>query len=408
MNKKLFLVCLIIVLSSRIFSQITFERGYYLNNENLRVEGLIKNIDWQSNPSDFLFIQSETDQPVKMKIDSVAEFGVNGQSRYIRKKVKVDRSSEFIGDLSLEKAPLFTEEQLFLRVLIAGKHSLYEYLDGNLRRFFIESDKTAIEQLIFKLYLTEKKELDESTDFIKKKVIAENNDFRKQLWLHLRCDAITIPEIENTDYERNSLIRLFEKFNVCDHAEFVRYNNKTGNDFFNLTIRPGLNISTLNIGNSNILNKEMEFGTRAGFQIGIETEFILPFNKNKWAIIAEPGFLHYEGEGSSQSANAEINYHSFELPVGLRHYFFFGENSSVFINGSAVFNYAFNSDIKYNTYQGLEINTNLSAAIGLGYKFKNRFSMEFSAGIMRNLLVNYLYWYTDYNCYSFIFGYTIF
>jgi hypothetical protein len=396
MFKKPLLIFLIIILSTSIYSQITYEKGYYLNNEGQRTEGLIKNTDWQSNPSDFLFIESETDQPVEMTIDSVSEFGVTGLSRYIRKTVKIDRSSELNDELSLERAPVFNEEQLFLRVLIEGKHSLYEYLDGNLRRFFIESDKTAIEQLIFKSYLTEKRE------------VASNNDFRKQLWLHLRCDAITMPEIKNTDYARKALIRLFQKFNECDNAGFVRYNNKSGYDFFNLTLRPGLNFTTLSIGNSNILNKEMKFETRPGFQFGIETEFILPFNKNKWAIIAEPGFLYYKGEGSTQSANAELNYHSFELPVGLRHYFFFGKNSSVFINGSAVFNYAFNSDIEYNTYQGLEINTNLSAAFGLGYKFKNRFSMEFRAGIMRNLLVNYYFWFTDYNCYSFIFGYTIF
>ncbi|NTW25649.1 MAG: PorT family protein [Lentimicrobium sp.] len=396
MIKKLFLIFLIIALSSTIYSQITYERGYYLNKEGRRIEGLIKNTDWQSNPSEFLFKSSDSAQPVKLTIDSVTEFGVIGQSRYLNKKVRIDRSSDLISELSTIREPLFNEEQLFLKMLIGGKHSLYVYIDGNLRRFFIESDNTEIKQLIYKNYL--------SGD----RIIGINNDFRKQLWLHLRCDAITIAEIENTAYESKSLIRIFEKFNVCDNAVFVRYNNKSGYDFFNLTLRPGLNISTLSIGNSNILNKEIKFGTRPGFQLGIETELILPFNKNKWAIIAEPGFLYYEGEGSSQSANAEINYYSLELPVGLRHYFFFGEDSKVFINGSAVFNYAFNSDIKYNTYQGLEINTNLSAAFGLGYKFKNRFSMEFRVGFLRNLLVNYHYWYTDYNSYSFIFGYTIF
>jgi len=189
MFKKSLLILFIIILSTNIYSQITYEKGYYINNKGQRTEGLIKNIDWQRNPSDFLFIQSEADQPVKMTIDSVAEFGVIGLSRYIRKTVKIDRSSELNDELSLERAPLFKEEHLFLRVLIEGKQSLYEYLDGNLRRFFIESDKSAIEQLIFKSYLTEKNEL------------AVNTDFRKQLWVHFRCDAITMQEIQKTDYE---------------------------------------------------------------------------------------------------------------------------------------------------------------------------------------------------------------
>lgn len=391
--KKQILTFLIIILSTNIYSQTIFEKGYYADNEGRRTDGIIKIIDWRRNPEDFQFKSSDSAQPVKMTIDSITEFGIIGKSRYIRKKVKIDRSGELIRELSVEREPLFNEEVLFLRVLVEGKHWLYEYIAGNnLRRFFIESDKTEIEQLIYKSYLFDNKN------------IGKNNDFRKQLWLHLRCDAISMAQVEKTYYESNSLTGLFEKFNQCDHAEFIRYDKKARYDYFNLTLKPGLNISTLEIRNPLLNNPETNIGATPGFQVGFETEYILPFNKNKWAIYAEPGFQYMQAEGSSKWSIANITYRSFEIPIGLRHYFFLGDNSKIFINGSAVISHTFNSEIIYYSQNFLIMNTNMNASVGLGYKYKNRLSMELRTGTGRDLLP----WITYCNCFSFILGYSVF
>ena len=66
---------------------------------------------------------------------------------------------------------------------------------------------------------------------------------------------------------------------------------KTEKDWFNLSIRPGMNYATLSIGNDLTLSiTNIDFGNKLGFRLGLEAEFVLPFNKYKWAIIVEPTY----------------------------------------------------------------------------------------------------------------------
>jgi hypothetical protein len=42
-----------------------------------------------------------------------------------------------------------------------------------------------------------------------------------------------------------------------------------------------------------------KFDNKISFRIGLEAEFILPFNKNKWAVFAEPTYQYYKTEKQS-------------------------------------------------------------------------------------------------------------
>jgi len=390
--RKLFLTFLYVIISIYTQAQNTYEKGYYLNNGGKKTEGLIKIQDWRKNPAEFQFKTSDDAQPVRMNIDSITEFGVTGISRYIRKKVKIDRSGELISELSIYREPVFNEEVLFLRMVVEGKHRLYEYIaENNLTRYFIESDNSAIEQLIYKSYLFDNKN------------VGKNNDFRKQLWLHLRCEDVSMAQIEETEYERNSLTRLFEEFNQCDQTGFVSYKKKARYDDFNLTIKPGLNVSTFDIRNPVIEDQVVNIGAKAGFQIGCEVEFILPFGKARWALLVEPGYLFYEAKGSSRWTTADVTYHSVELPVGIRYYLLNGKTSRIFINGSVMVSHSINSEVFYYYQRFLLIHDNVNGSAGIGYKYKNRFSMELRAGTHRKFVVGS----AEYKSISFLLGYSI-
>ena len=90
-NHLLFLFALCAVQS---FSQNVFDQGFFIDENNQRVNCQIKAFDWVNNPTQFEYKLS-TDEPVKtatMKL--VKEFGVDGKSKYIRANVNVDRSSK--------------------------------------------------------------------------------------------------------------------------------------------------------------------------------------------------------------------------------------------------------------------------------------------------------------------------
>lgn len=406
--KKRILFLLIIILSLNCYSQISFEKGYYIDNVNKKINCLIKNIDWKNNPTEFEYRLSENSESKKRTIRTVKEFGIDNISKYIRSTVNIDRSSENINNLSNDRNPIFKEEELFLKVLVEGKAILYQYVDGNLNRYFYNKENTNIEQLISKSYKTAENN------------IGENNRFRQQLFVDLKCPNFKMSKIANVKYEKSSLVRFFTEYNKCHNNEFVNFESKQKRDLFNLTIRPRINSSSLTIQNSVSNFRDTDFENKIGFGFGLEVEFILPFNKNKWAIAIEPTYQSFKSQKTTNTDNvsggeliANVDYSSIEVPVSLRHYFFLNNNSKIFINASYIFDLSSKSSIEFTKNNGsnlnsLEIETGNNLAMGVGYKHNDKYSLEVRFQTTREVLENYFFWSSEYKTLSIIFGYSLF
>ncbi len=397
MNKHL-LLFLVLTLSLNSYSQITFEQGYYINNSGQKTDCLIKNVDWRNNPSQFKYRLSNNSEIQLGTIKSVKEFGINNKTKYVRSFVKIDQSSENINILSYERAPSFTEETLFLKVLVEGKANLYQYEDGILIRYFFSKESSDIEQLVYKSYKT------------KNNKITENNSFKNQLWNDLKCPTFKIDMVENLKYKKSDLIDFFIKYNDCTKEGYINYEKKQKRDLFNLNFRPGFNTSSLSTRNSVSSRKNTDFDNELTFRFGLEAEFILPFNKNKWAIIFEPTYQYFKSETELYTnEGVEADYQSIELPIGIRHYFFLGENSKIFINGSLhIAELSMNSLIDYDYSSDLEIKSRNNLAFGLGFKYKDTYSLELRYLMAREILGDYVHWASEYQTFSVILGYSIF
>jgi hypothetical protein len=385
-------------LSINCYSQISFEKGYYINNSNQKVDCLIKNLDWKNNPIEFEFKLTENSDKKKASIDTVKKFEIYNVSKFIRRTIKIDKSSNIVSKLSDIKQAIFNEEELFLKVLVEGKANLYSYENDNLERYFYSKDSSEIEQLIFKRYLN-----------IDKK-IGTNNRYKQQLWNNLKCPKMNMSKVENLVYYKNELIRFFVEYNECNKQGFTNFEEKQKRDLFNLNIRPGFNTSSLSIQNGLLSSSDADFGNKFGFRLGVEAEFIMSFNKNKWAILIEPTYQYFKSETELTTQNVTVDYKSIELPIGLRHYFFLNENSKIFINGSVVIDFNDNSLIDFETDYDtdLEIASSWNLAFGLGYKHNDRYSLELRYQTNRDVLSDYSYWSSDYKTLSIIFGYSLF
>jgi hypothetical protein len=409
--KKQLVFILTAILSLTCYSQISFEKGHYIDNNNQKTNCLIKNIDWKNNPTEFEYKLSENSASKKVTIKSIKEFGIDNTSKYVRSIVNIDRSSENTNKLSNDKNPVFNEEELFLKVLVEGKSTLYQYIDGSLRRYFYNKENSNIEQLIFKIYKT----TDNNNNNIGK-----NNRFKQQLWVNLKCPNFKISKIENIEYQKSSLVAFFTEYSECQNTELINFESKQKRDLFNLTVRPRINSSSLTIQNSASNAIDTDFENKTGFGCGLEVEFILPYNKNKWAIIIEPTYQSFK---SKKTTNlnivsggvliAEVNYNSIEIPVGLRHYLFLNNNSKIFINASLIFDSSSKSSIEYKRIDNSNINsfdikTRPNLGIGLGYKQNDKYSLEMRYQTDRNVLSDYTAWKSEYKSLSIIFGYTLF
>lgn len=95
-------------------------------------------MDWFNNPDNINVRLNENGDTKNLSIDQIKEFGIYNTSKYVRVKVKMDRSSEIADKISSKRNSIFNEELLFLNVLVEGDATLYLYEDHNLKRFFFQ------------------------------------------------------------------------------------------------------------------------------------------------------------------------------------------------------------------------------------------------------------------------------
>ena len=381
------IILILIILNS--FAQITFEKGYFIDNNNQRVECLIKNNDWKDNPKEFEYKLAENVGHETGTTSTLKEFGVLGYSKFVKADTKIDLSSKDASTFSKTRNPEWTQEQVFLKVLVEGKATLYYFERNGLIRFFYSVPDSAIKQLIYKEFISENEK------------ISENFTFRGQLWNDVKCSTTIMSDVESLNYKKNDLERYFRKYNECNGSLSVDYIKKEKKEFFHLRITPTLNyasLSEISGGPSNI-----DFGSQLNYSIGLETEFILPFNKNKWGILFEPTYQYFKAEAPHDTYIAVADYKSIECLLGLRHYFFLSQNLKLFLNFQYIpsFSYDFNSKIYKK-----EVESSSSIAFGGGVGYK-KISAEMRYYVNRNLLNNYNSISTDYHRISLIMGFKI-
>ncbi len=413
MSTKSILFLLILISASNLFAQISFEKGYFINNSNDTIHCLIKNFDWKSNPTAIQFKINSNDNEKTKTINEIKEFSIVNSSKYIVANVDIDRSTDVLHLLSNERNPKFKKETIFLKVLEEGKASLYSYKDNSLTRFFFSKPDVAITQLVYKRYIVNVND------------IKTNNYYKQQLLANLDSEKITEKKVKWTKYNTKSLRKLFSTYNESSNTFRISHQNKKRKgflSFFNLNIRPRINNSSASITSESVLRNSRNsiFESMTNFGLGAEAEFILPFNKNKWSVIVEPTYLKYEANGqeyinpvSLLTEQAKISYTAIEIPVGIRHYIFLTKKLSLFLNIQVVLNSSPNSEIQFlnqnNNMQAttpLNIATNTNYTFGGGVKYR-RFILELRHYTKRNLL-NLGTWESEFKSNSLVLGYSLF
>ena len=410
MKRQVLFLSLILFIWTNGIAQISFEEGYFIDENDERSECKIKNMDWKDNPSSFEYMVNETSEVKTAKIENTKEFGINGKSKYLRRAVKMDRSSDNIYNMSVERNPVLNEEILFLKVLIEGNASLYQYVEDNLTRFFYKINDSEINQLIYKSYL------------IHNRIVSKNNHYRQQLLNEVNCPEINMGEYETLGYNARDLQRIFVKYNECVNSEYSTFEKPEERDLFNFSVKFGLNISDLSIQHATSDLRDFFYDPQYSPRIGVDAELVLPFNKNKWTIFTEPTYRNFTQIKTIESSDVvggtlttDVTYTSIELPVGVRHYFFLSEKSKVFLGASLIVDFTISDSFIYFTRadgseltEPLEVTGRNSLGLSLGYKYNDRISFDIRYQTGREILSKYIFWKSDFQTLSFTLGYSIF
>lgn len=357
---------------------------------------MIKDSGWHFNPDGFDYKLSENADVNKANIQLVKEFGIGDHTKYIRAKVDIDRSEDNPDKLSKNRNPEFSNEFLFLKALVEGDASLYIYQGTEIRRFFFSVDSPEITQLVFKIFSTELKG------------IGYNYQFRQQLFTSVNCNESSAEKVKKINYFEDELRDYFTGYNKCKGQEQKIYGNSDQGGNFKFSLRSGVNIGHITLENTSVERRNYDFGVKAGLRIGAEAEFVLPFNKRKWAVIAEPTFQKISNQYSGTTETIDVDYNSLELPLGIRYYMFTGKKTALFLNATLVPDLSLKSAFSLPYGESLDVSTLLNFAAGAGFNYNDRLSIEIRYYSPRDLTTKYVQWYSAYSAFSIIAGYTLF
>lgn len=358
--------------------QINYESGYFISNNDKKTECLIRNTNWRNTPSEFKYILNENDDNPKTEtINNIREFAIVNDVKFKKFTLEIDRSSSNQRSLTHDKKVNLKNETLFLKVIVEGEANLYEYSDEDLVRFFVSSgSQEKVEQLIYKEYLAENDK------------IGKNTQFRQQLFLLLKSEDLNTKNFEKLKYNREDISKLFIKYNKIKDPAFTEPEDKKVTGGINFKLVAGINSASASLDYTTTANNNSSFSEdfkKNIFKAGIEIEYVMPFQKNKWSIFIDPNFQSFSDKANlSNQRTAEVDYKIIQIPIGVRHYFFISDKSKIFINAGYSFNISQSSNLKYKYVSSLnfpsedrfKIPLTTNGFIGLGYSFQ-RYSVEF-------------------------------
>jgi len=402
-NTVLFTLFTLLSLSG--FSQITFEKGYLINNDSTKTECYIKNVDWENNPDKLKYKISLDDKETEISTDSIQQFEIYDECTYVRSTVKIDRSKSNIDNLDKQKSPSFKEETLLLERLVDGNAQLYSYKDGALLRFFYSIDNTPITQLIYKLYRP------------KGNLIAKNNTYKQQLRTLFDCPSIKVQHYENLEYSALSLVQLFQWQNQCNDQPLKSSKDKKTKSV-QIQLNLGIGLSFLDVENSVSSIKNVTFDPGLNFNFGLEFAYTFPFNKQKWEAFIAPSFQLFNHEARVEQdfvagglIVSKVEYKSILSQIGIRYRMFVAPRSCLFVNTIVLHDRPLKSTYLVTRADGtllnnIDIFTGVSAAFGFGF-FHKKVSVEMRAYLPKDILLPYNSWHASYLALNLLISYDL-
>ena len=185
--------------------------------------------------------------------------------------------------------------------------------------------------------------------------------------------------------------------------------NETQNQY-HLKVTAGASYERLSMDFSHVDNEP-----GIGGSLGLEGEYMLPFNKNKWSFVLGLDFHMLTISDSPQYNDRllSMNYAAIEVPFGVRHYIFLNEKTSLFLNAFLKVNLLLDKKgvIDFEPNFGLDdldqAGGSMNFAWGIGLSMK-KFAIEARMESYQNLLKKYIIYRTELNRISVIFSYKLF
>lgn len=366
-------------------AQTNYKPGYFINREGKRMNCFIRTDDLNRTPTSFFYKASQT-SPVKMvKAAQVKRVEVTDGVAYEWQKI-FTMPSDYRTEL---------DDSLFLKLIVKGDAELYAF-EGFEKTIFFFSKGTETSRLL--------PPPDSGSD---------EKRFVQILKDSLNCDNLIESDFTTLEYTSKKLMTLFIRYNVCKKTSYFKIETKKERDYFNVYLKPGISLRSLNIAYINNNNPySTQYGVRPSFTFGLEGELMINHIKNQLSFLAGAEFISYSASENEGSVASKVDFSSVEIPIGLRQYLQLSPTSKVYLNVFYLVNLSFNSEVNFNSSEQqihFDLNQYLfSYTAGLGYSYNNRWNAELRYYFPLEFFPREIYWQSNLSGVTLTIGYNLF
>jgi len=367
--KKLLVVLFFCATAMISQAQVNYVQGYFITSDGQRTEAyiLLSSDDWRDNPKSFSYRIGDAGEARVADLSNIKELGLASGVVFHRLQVQMDRSSDDLNRMSENpqtsqlRSPVFATETLFLRLVLSGKATLYQYDEGNLHRSFYSVSDGEVKQLVYKRYMVRKEGVSQLDQTKGDLMVGVNEDYKQQLYNDLKCADVTMNDIQKLSYHVDKLKKIFTTFNKCAGGGSTTYEAKRQEKVLvKLYGKVGLSMNSITSGNVGLTGSGLSTSSSSSFRLGLEMEAVMPFGDGNWGVPLELSYLELES-GSSLDVFLGIRRN---IPAG---------NGGVFLSASAVL---------ANPSAMTGWDSTLSFAVAGGFR-ANRFLAELNYGFPR-------------------------
>lgn len=290
-----------------------------------------------------------------------------------------------------------------MKVFIEDKYKLYGYRENNHESFFIKDDEGQFQQLIYKKYLDENGQ------------VVSNVFYKYQLSKYLSKEKLEMSVFENLNYSQYDFEKLFKKVGAKNIISDIVRKDKNKNSF-RIYLQPGINSvsPSISLDRGSI---QFNFSSKSKTYIipAIEMEYNLQFNRNKWSTVLDVSDFTYDFEGIGEYSignfrkdiQVKMDYKSTDIGIGIKHYMFLNDNSSIFIGSQYNLSLATKGKTTFSSDFGTLDATNESyLSFETGYNYKNHIGIKAKLNYKKPFTSSY-YFVSNVNTISFMLTYNI-
>lgn len=374
-----FIVCL------TVHGQTQFEKGYFVSNDGNRVDCLIRNHKWSDSPKRVVYKLTTEDSEKVWEPGQIRAFGF-GEDLLFR-SVTAEFPETYIRPNQNDDEPIpeKTQKTVFVKRILRGKTSLYQYRGQNQLIFLFEKDEDGLEVLEYKKYITP---IDHK--------IRENNIFRRQLLQKLSCG--TDQDIQRVTYKRKSLIDYVLKYNSCADPlnEEVSKELVRKKIAFNVKMYAGIQQYDFAFDRRGV---ELDFEDKIVPKFGLEVEGILPFDNNKWGFFLSTDYSSYSSAidaPNTRTISYDLQMSRLGSQLGGRHYMFLDNRNSLFLDLAVTIDKDFNAQLQEffenEFFPDITIDVrdlNFGGSVGFGYSNNQKVGLKLNYYFDQTILKGY-------------------